>query len=326
MSSRGVFMPAVTMRELLESGVHFGHQTRRWNPRMKPYVFGARNGIYIIDLQKTVDQTRAACAFATKIAAEGKKVLFVGTKKQAKEVIEEEAKRAGMYYVNNRWLGGMLTNYQTVKASIDRLKKIEALKMSPDWEGTPKKEQSRYERELENLKKSLGGIQDMKKLPGAIFVVDTEKEHIAVKEAKKLGIPTIAVVDTNCDPSNITYVIPGNDDAIRSIRLFARLIADSCLEGARILQEKLRAQENADAMSAEALKDELETEKKVSRFEGDIDLQGVDEADLEAQEVEAELKTEESFAEMLAGEKVPAPEKEKEKAPVAAVAKKSKKA
>lgn len=281
-------MPQITMRELLESGVHFGHQTRRWNPRMKPYVFGARNGIYIIDLQKTVDQTRAACTFAAQVAAEGKKVLFVGTKKQAKEVIEEEAKRAGMYYVNNRWLGGMLTNYQTVKASIDRLKKIEAMKISPEWDETPKKEQSRYDRELENLKKSLGGIQDMKKLPGAIFVVDTEKEHIAVKEAKKLGIPTIAVVDTNCDPSDITFVIPGNDDAIRSIRLFARLIADSCLEGARTYQEKLRAQEVADGRD----KDDSETEKKVSRFEGDIDLQGIDEADLEAQAEQEEQSTE----------------------------------
>src|SRR6201987_3377404 len=251
-------MPAVTMRELLESGVHFGHQTRRWNPKMKPYVFGARNGIYIIDLQKTVDQTRAACAFASSVCAEGKKVLFVGTKKQAKEVVEEEAKRSGMYFVTNRWLGGMLTNYQTVKASIDRLKKIESLKMSSDWNDVPKKEQSRYERELDKLQKSLGGIQDMKKLPGAIFVIDTEKEHIAVKEAKKLGIPTIAVVDTNCDPSYITYVIPGNDDAIRSIRIFAKLIADSCLEGAQIFQEKLRAQEIADAHS----KEESEEEKK----------------------------------------------------------------
>lgn len=318
-------MPAVTMRELLESGVHFGHQTRRWNPKMKPYVFGARNGIYIIDLQKTVDQTRAACTFATKIAAEGKKVLFVGTKKQAKEVIEEEAKRAGMYYVNNRWLGGMLTNYQTVKASIDRLKKLEALKISPEWDQTPKKEQSRYDRELENLKKSLGGIQDMKKLPGAIFVVDTEKEHIAVKEAKKLGIPTVAVVDTNCDPSNITYVIPGNDDAIRSIRLFARLIADSCLEGAKIFQEKLRAQENADGSS----RDEAETEKKVSRFEGDIDLQGVDEADLEAQEVEAELTEADGAVAAAAPVTIVVPSAEKtEKAPEKAekAVKKSKKA
>src|SRR6476619_3812737 len=186
-------MPAVTMRELLESGVHFGHQTRRWNPKMKPYVFGARNGIYIIDLQKTVDQARAACTFATKVAAEGKKVLFVGTKKQAKDVIEEEAKRAGMYFVTNRWLGGMLTNYQTVKASIDRLKKIEALKNSPEWNEVPKKEQSRYDRDLASLQKSIGGIQEMKKLFFLIVAIDTEKEHIAIKEAKKLGIPTIAV-------------------------------------------------------------------------------------------------------------------------------------
>lgn len=271
-------MPTITMRELLEAGVHFGHQTRRWNPKMKPYVFGARNGIYIIDLQKTVDQTRKACEFASKVTGEGKKVLFVGTKKQAKDVVEEEAKRAGMYFVTNRWLGGMLTNYQTVKASIDRLKKIEALKGSPEWNEIPKKEQSRYDRELDKLKKSLGGIEDMKKLPGALFVIDTMKEHIAIKEAKKLGIPTIAVVDTNCDPSDITHIIPGNDDAIRSVRLFARLIADSCMEGARVHQEKLRAQEGADN------KEEMAEEKKVSRFEGDIDLQGIDEADLAAEE------------------------------------------
>jgi small subunit ribosomal protein S2 len=214
-------MPQITMRELLEAGVHFGHQTRRWNPRMKPYVFGARNGIYIIDLQKTVDHTRKACDFAIKTTSEGKKILFVGTKKQAKDVVEEEAKRSGMYFVTNRWLGGMLTNYQTVRASIDRLKKIEALMGSHEWKDVPKKEQARNTREFEKLKKSLGGIEDMKKLPGAIFVIDTEKEHIAIKEAKKLGIPTIAVVDTNCDPSNVTHVIPGNDDAIRSVRMFA---------------------------------------------------------------------------------------------------------
>jgi small subunit ribosomal protein S2 len=270
-------MPQVTMRELLEAGVHFGHQTRRWNPKMKPYVFGARNGIYIIDLQKTVDHARKACDFAVKVTGEGKKVLFVGTKKQAKEVVEEEAKRSGMYFVTNRWLGGMLTNYQTVKASIDRLKKIEALKESAEWSETPKKEQSRLDRELEKLKKSLGGIEEMKKLPGALFVIDTEKEHIAIKEAKKLGIPVIAVVDTNCDPSNITHVIPGNDDAIRSVRLFSRLIADSCLEGTKSFQEKLRADDSASDQKEEV------SEKKVSRFEGHVDLQGVDEADIEAQ-------------------------------------------
>jgi small subunit ribosomal protein S2 len=266
------------MRELLEAGVHFGHQTRRWNPRMKPYVFGARNGIYIIDLQKTVDHTRKACDFATKIAAEGKKILFVGTKKQAKEVVQEEAIRSGMHFVTHRWLGGMLTNYQTVKASIDRLKKFEALKASEEWKETPKKEQSKIDRELTKLKESLGGIEDMKKLPGALFVIDTEKEHIAVKEAKKLGIPTIAVVDTNCDPSNITHVIPGNDDAIRSVRLFSKLIADSCIEGGKIFQEKLRAQDKPMDDGEE------QTEKKVSKFEGDIDLRGPDETDLEAAE------------------------------------------
>lgn len=282
-------MPQITMREMLEAGVHFGHPTRRWNPKMKPYVFGARNGIYIIDLQKSVDMVRKACEFAMKTAAEGKKVLFVGTKKQAKDVIEEEAKRAGMYFVSNRWLGGMLTNYQTIKASIERLKKIEAMKLSDEWNDTSKKMQSKLDRELEKLKQSLGGIEDMKKLPGAIFVIDTEKERIAIQEAKKLGIPTIAVVDTNCDPSNITYVMPGNDDAQRSVRLFARLIADSCLEGARLHQERLRSE---DAAAAAAAKEEEEArEKKVSRFEGDIDLQGVDEADIEAEAMAEEETT-----------------------------------
>ncbi len=269
-------MPQITMKELLEAGVHFGHQTRRWNPKMKPYVFGARNGIYIIDLQKTVDLTRKACDFTVKIASEGKKVLFVGTKKQAKDVVQEEAMRSGMHFVTHRWLGGMLTNYQTVKASIDRLKKFENLKASDQWKETPKKEQAKIDRELTKLKQSLGGIEDMKKLPGAIFVIDTEKEHIAVKEAAKLGIPTIAVVDTNCDPTGVTHVIPGNDDAIRSVRLFSKLIADSCIEGGKIFQEKLRAQDKP--MTDE----EMETEKKVSKFEGDIDLRGPDEADLEA--------------------------------------------
>lgn len=279
-------MPQITMREMLEAGVHFGHPTRRWNPKMKPYVFGARNGIYIIDLQKSVDMVRKACEFATKTAAEGKKVLFVGTKKQAKDVIEEEAKRAGMYFVSNRWLGGMLTNYQTIKASIERLKKIEAMKMSDEWSDTSKKMQSKLDRELEKLKQSLGGIEDMKKLPGAIFVIDTEKERIAIQEAKKLGIPTIAVVDTNCDPSNINFIMPGNDDAQRSVRLFARLIADSCLEGVRIHQERLRSEDAASA------KDDDSGEKKVSRFEGDIDLQGKDEADIEAEAMAEEEKQE----------------------------------
>ena len=285
-------MPQVTMRELLEAGVHFGHQTNHWNPKMKPYVFGARNGIYIIDLQKTVDQTRAACQFLASVTAEGRKVLFVGTKKQAKEVVEQEAVRAGMFHVTNRWLGGMLTNYQTVKASIDRLKKLEALKASEAWNETPKKEQSRIDRELEKLGHAQGGIQEMKKLPGAIFIIDTTKEHIAVKEAKKLGIPTVAVVDTNCDPTGIDYVVPGNDDAIRSVRLFARLAADSCIEGSRTFQERLRAQEGGSVGGDE----DANGEKKVSRFEGDIDLKGIDEADLEAMTEGDESETDSAAA------------------------------
>ena len=274
-------MPVVAMKELLEAGVHFGHQTTHWNPKMKPYVFGARNGIYIIDLQKTVEATRAACDFVSKISAEGKKVLFVGTKKQAKDVIENEAKRAGTWYVNNRWLGGMLTNYQTVKASIEQLKKLEALKGSPEWNELPKKERSRMDREYDKLKKSLGGIQEMKRLPGALFIIDTIKEHIAIKEAQKLGIPTVAVVDTNSNPDAINYVIPGNDDAVRSVTLFARLIADSCIEGHKVFQERARAQEVAG-------EDDRGEQKKVSRFEGDIDIQGPDETEAAEAEVESE--------------------------------------
>ncbi len=279
-------MPTITMKEMLESGVHFGHQTNHWNPKMKPYVYGARNGIYIVDLQQTVERAKAACDFVRKTVAEGKKVLFVGTKKQAKEVIEQEAQRAGMFYVSDRWLGGMLTNYQTVKASIDRLKKLETLKTTDGWNELTKKEQSRNDRELGKLKKSLGGIQEMKKLPGCIFIIDTTKEHIAIKEAKRLNIPTIAVVDTNCDPTGINFVIPGNDDAFRSVSLFTRLIADACLEGAQIHQEKLRAGEGDKGA------EESSQEKKVSRFEGDRDLLGVDVVDLEAMEkVEGEEVT-----------------------------------
>lgn len=288
-------MPVITMKELLESGVHFGHQTNHWNPKMKPYVFGARNGIYIIDLQKTVESLRSACDFLSKTTAEGKKVVFVGTKKQAKDVIEAEATRAGMYFVSNRWLGGMLTNFQTVRASIDRLKKLEALKISDGWSDLTKKEQASVDRDLEKLRKSLGGIQEMKKLPGAIVIIDTSKEHIAIREAERLSIPTVAVVDTNCDPTGINYVVPGNDDAVRSVSLFARILADACLEGTKIHQERLRSQ----GISTDS-NDDVSVEKKVSRYEGDIDLKGVDVVDLErlesAQEegqVVAEVKAEE---------------------------------
>jgi small subunit ribosomal protein S2 len=274
------------MKEMLEAGVHFGHQTNHWNPKMKPYVYGARNGIYIVDLQQTVERARKACEFVKSVAAEGKKVIFVGTKKQAREVIEKEAQRAGMYYVTERLLGGMLTNFQTVKASIDRLKKIEALKNSESWNDYTKKEQSGFDRELVKLKRGLGGIQEMKKLPGAMFIIDTTKEANAIKEAQRLNIPTVAIVDTNCDPTGIDFVIPGNDDAFRAVSLFSKMIADACLEGAAIHQEKLRA-----AGAAGSKDDEDSSGKKVSRFEGDIDLKGVDAADLEAMEqVEPETK------------------------------------
>jgi small subunit ribosomal protein S2 len=269
-------MAAVTMKELLEAGVHFGHQTQRWNPRMKPYVFGARNGIYIIDLQKTVQMARDAADFARSVVAEGKKVLFVGTKKQAKDVIIEEAMRSHQYFVANRWLGGALTNYQTIKSSIDRLKKIESMKETGDFDALPKKEQAQLNREATKLESNLGGIKDMKRLPGAIFIIDPDKEHIAVKEANKLGIPVIAVVDTNCNPDNIDYVIPGNDDAIRSIKLFCKMIADSCIEGDRLFQERLKGDEQ---LAAKLAAEESTEEKPVSRFEGDIELRGPDEAD-----------------------------------------------
>ncbi len=279
-------MPTITMKDMLEAGVHFGHQTNHWNPKMKPYVYGARNGIYIVDLQQTVERARIAADFIRATVAEGKKIIFVGTKKQAKEVITEEAKRCGMYYVSERWLGGMLTNFQTIKASIDRLKKLETLKSTEQWNDYTKKEQAGFDRELGKLKKALGGIQDMKKLPGAMFIVDTTKENIAIQEAKRLHIPTVAVVDTNCDPTGINYIIPGNDDAFRSVSLFAKIIADACIEGAQIHQEKLRA-----SGAANNDKDDDSGEKKVSRFEGDIDLKGVDAADLEAMDQPAEDTT-----------------------------------
>ncbi len=231
-------MAQITMKQLLEAGVHFGHQTKRWNPKMKPYIFGARNGIYIVDLQKTVRYFRTACQFIQDTVAKGDKVLFVGTKKQAQTAIMEEALRSDQYFVNNRWLGGMLTNFTTIKASIDRLKKIEAMNADGTIEQYTKKEALQLEREREKLEKNLGGIKNMTKLPGAVFIIDPKKEAIAVKEANKLGIPVVAVVDTNCDPDDIDFIIPGNDDAIRAIRLFASRMAESCLEGGQRRKEK----------------------------------------------------------------------------------------
>jgi small subunit ribosomal protein S2 len=222
----------ITMKQLLEAGVHFGHQTKRWNPKMKPYIFGARNGIYIIDLQKTVVMARSAFRFVADITSRGGHVLFVGTKKQAQDVIREEAARAGQFFVTSRWLGGTLTNFKTIKQGIDRLKTLEKMAEDGTFERLPKKEVASLEREREKLEKNLGGVKEMTKLPRCVFVVDPKKEHIAIHEATRLGIPVIGVVDTNCDPDGIDFVIPGNDDAIRSIKLFTSKVADACIEGA----------------------------------------------------------------------------------------------
>ncbi len=241
-------MAQITMKQLLEAGVHFGHQTKRWNPKMKPYIFGARNGIYIIDLQKTVRYFRAAYNFVKQTVENGDKILFVGTKKQAQDAVTEETIRAEQYYVNNRWLGGMLTNFSTIKGSVDRLKKIEAMAQDGTYDLITKKEALQLERERAKLEKNLGGIKNMAKLPGALFIIDPKKETIAVKEARKLGIPVVAVVDTNCDPDDIDYIIPGNDDAIRAIRLFASKMADACIEGTQAREAAIRTKsEGADA-------------------------------------------------------------------------------
>lgn len=266
-------MPTVVMKDLLEAGVHFGHQTKRWNPKMKPYVYGARNGIYIIDLQKTLGLARDAVEFAKKTTSEGKKILFVATKKQARDIVAQEAKRADQFCVNNRWLGGTLTNYQTVKASIDQLKKYNAMEESGELQAMNKKHVARINKHREKLHKNLGGITEMRKLPGALFIIDPSKEHTAVLEANRLGIPVISVVDTNCDPTGIDFVIPGNDDAIKSIRLFCSLVSEACIEGTAKFQEKLRANE---------IQEEKEDTNAapVSRFEGHVDLVSPDEAEL----------------------------------------------
>ena len=241
-------MAVVSMKQLLEAGVHFGHQTRRWNPKMAKYIFTERNGIYIIDLQKTVRKIDEAYMFVRDIALEGKTVLFVGTKKQAQESIESEAKRCGMYYVNNRWLGGTLTNFRTIQTRIKRLNDIDAMEKNGQFEMLPKKEVIKLCAEREKLLKNLGGIREMKKLPGALFIVDPRKERIAVQEARSLGIPIVAIVDTNCDPDEIDYVIPGNDDAIRAVKLIAGKLADAVLEG----KQGEQMEEEAAAPATEA--------------------------------------------------------------------------
>ena len=238
-------MAVSSMKQLLEAGVHFGHQTRRWNPKMAQYIFTERNGIYIIDLQKTVRKIDEAYMFVRDVALSGKSILFVGTKKQAQESIESEAKRCGMYYVNNRWLGGMLTNFRTIRTRIARLNEIDAMEQRGDFDVLPKKEVIQLLGEREKLEKNLGGIRNMKELPGALFVVDPRKEHIAVTEARILGIPIVGIVDTNCDPDEIDYVIPGNDDAIRAVKLIAGKLADAVLEG------RQGEQDNAEEAPAE---------------------------------------------------------------------------
>ena len=239
-------MSVISMKQLLEAGVHFGHQTRRWNPKMAPYIFTERNGIHIIDLQKSVGKVDEAYKAISDIANEGGTILFVGTKKQAQDSIKEEAERVGMYYVNARWLGGMMTNFKTIKQRIERLNQLRKMQEDGTFDLLPKKEVSKLLLEIEKLDKYLGGIKDMKKLPGALFVVDPRKEKIAVAEAKKLGIPVVAIVDTNCDPDEVDYVIPGNDDAIRAVKLISSTIANAIIEGRQGEQMEVETEETSE--------------------------------------------------------------------------------
>lgn len=270
-------MAVVTMKELLEAGVHFGHQVKRWNPKMKRYIFGERNGIYIIDLQKTLKGFEAAYKFMRDLTLSGQEVLFVGTKKQAQDSIREESERGGVFYVNQRWLGGMMTNFSTIKKSIEKLKKIEQMKEDGTYDALTKKEVTGLEKTRMKLEKTLGGIKEMKKYPGAIFVVDPRRESLAVQEANKLQIPIVAIVDSNCDPDEIDYVIPGNDDAIRAIRLITSRMADAVLEGKEILNK------------------ELEAAEEKARIEEKIQQEEAEEAgeDAEDETAEAEVKAEE---------------------------------
>jgi small subunit ribosomal protein S2 len=258
-------MAAITMKELLEAGVHFGHQTKRWNPKMKEFIFGERNGIYIIDLQKTLKLFKDASKFVSELCSDGKNILFVGTKRQAQDAVAEEATRAGMPYINQRWLGGLLTNWVTVQKSVKRLQDLDEMATDGRYELLTKKEVIHLERERKHLQANLAGIKAMKRLPDALFIIDSNNEAIAVKEARKLGIPVVAVVDTNCDPTVVDYVIPGNDDALRAIRLFASKIADSAIEGTNLVNDKAFAEEQpiaaaADTAPAEEAVEEVDLE------------------------------------------------------------------
>lgn len=244
-------MPVASMIELLEAGVHFGHQTQRWNPKMKPYIYGARNGIYVIDLRKTTDLLDEAYALVRDYAAKGKNILFVGTKKQAAEVVAEEAKRSGAYFINRRWLGGMLTNFETIRGRVNKLKEMEEFISNGYVDKLPKKEVAQLNRQLSKLSKTLGGIKEMRGLPELIFVVDQDKEDIAIKEANRLGIPVICLADTNANPDGINYIIPGNDDAIRSIKLITSKLADAVLEGKQLRENKANEAKKVEKISAE---------------------------------------------------------------------------
>jgi small subunit ribosomal protein S2 len=262
-------MSFVTMKELLEAGVHFGHQTRRWNPKMEPYIFGARNGIHIIDLQKTVQFFKIAYNYVVETVADGGIVLFVGTKKQAMDAIAEEADRCGMYYVNHRWLGGMLTNYTTISRSIDRLLNFEAMKEDDSLKRFPKKEVLLMEKKANKLERALGGIKTMGRLPDIVYVVDPRKESIAVKEARKMQIPLLAIVDSNCDPTEIDYPIPGNDDAIRAIRLLTSRVANACVDGAKLREERLVAMADKEMAEEAAEAEALDTAPVIEPGEGE---------------------------------------------------------
>ena len=259
-------MSELNINDLLKAGAHFGHQTHKWNPKMKPYVFGERNGIYIVDLAKTIPMAKKAHDFLKKTASEGKPILFVATKRQASETVQNAAKSCGAYFVTNRWLGGMLTNYKTINLSIDKLRKVEKMKETGDFELLTKKERIKVGKEVEKLEKNLGGIKDMRKLPGALVVVDPNNERIAVKEANKLGIPVVAIVDTNCNPDGVDYIVPGNDDAIKSITLFSDYFAGA------ISQSGGKAKSGSTSGTDKALEEEI-----LSKYENDIDLAGEEE-------------------------------------------------
>lgn len=292
-------MPEISMKNMLEAGVHFGHQTHRWNPKMKQFIFGPRNGIYIIDLEKTVKHAKDACQYIKSVVADGGKVLFVATKKQARDITRAAAEKAGMPYVIERWLGGTLTNFATIRKGVEQLEQIESWKVDGTYAALPKKEVVSWERKRKKLEQSLGGIRSLKSLPSVLFIIDPENEKIAVKEANRLGIPVVAIVDTNCNPDPIDFIIPGNDDAIKSVTLFTDLIAQSCQEGSEIYETKLRLSgvnpDHASQKAAEAATQEGPVVEKVVKrqlkipTEIDYRIEGDEEA---TEEVKAEDKTE----------------------------------